>query len=86
MNPSAPNCIECSTKAPTTGWISQPPLGPHDDPFDEEVRDIYVRHALMWGLPFDEDLKATARRLFVTGYLAQFEPFRGETTCPIGMH
>lgn len=45
------------------------------DPFDEEVRCIYIDHALKWGLPMDDDLKATARRLFVPEYLAQFSQF-----------
>ena len=45
------------------------------DPFEEEVLSIYVDHALKGGLPMDEDLKATARRLFVPRYLAQFPNF-----------
>ena len=43
-----------------------------DDYFDDEVRDIYIRHALAWGLPLDDGLKAVARRLFVPSFLAQF--------------
>lgn len=43
-----------------------------DDYFDDEVRDIYIRHALAWGLPLDDGLKAVARRLFVPEYLATF--------------
>ena len=45
------------------------------DPFEEEVRSIYIDHVLKWGLPMDEALKATARRLFVPEYLAQFPNF-----------
>ena len=45
------------------------------DHFEEEVRSIYIDHALKWGLPMDEALKATARRLFVPEYLAQFPNF-----------
>ena len=45
------------------------------DHFEEEVRSIYVDHALKWGLPMGEELKATARRLFVPEYLAQFPNF-----------
>ena len=45
------------------------------DPFEEEVRRIYIDHALKWGLPMDDGLKATARRLFVPEYLAQFPNF-----------
>lgn len=45
------------------------------DHFEEEVRSIYVDHALKWGLPMDDELKATARRLFVPEYLAQFPNF-----------
>ena len=52
--------------------------GPDGDPFDEEVRSIYVDHVLKWGLPMDDDLKAVARRLFVPEYLAQFPQFQGD--------
>lgn len=45
------------------------------DHFEEEVRSIYIDHVLKWGLPMDEELKATARRLFVPEYLAQFPNF-----------
>lgn len=45
------------------------------DHFEEEVRSIYVDHVLKWGLPMDEELRATARRLFVPEYLAQFPNF-----------
>lgn len=45
------------------------------DHFEEEVRSIYIDHALKWGLPMDEALKAAARRLFVPEYLAQFPNF-----------
>ncbi len=66
------------------GWVditAEPELDSYGyaDPFDEEVREIYVRHALKWGLPFDEDLRAVARRIFVPEYLAQFEQLAGET-------
>ena len=44
----------------------------YPDSFDEEVRTVYVDHALKWGLPMDDDLKAVARRIFVPEYLAQF--------------
>ena len=45
------------------------------DHFEEEVRSVYVDHALKWGLPMDDELKATARRLFVPEYLARFPNF-----------
>ena len=62
------------------GWVDitgEPELDGYGyaDPFEEEVRSIYVDHALKWGLPMDEELKATARRLFVPEYLAQFPKF-----------
>ena len=50
-----------------------------DDPFDEEVRSIYIDHALKWGLPMDDGLKAVARRLFVPEYLAQFSNYTGDS-------
>ena len=62
------------------GWVDitgEPELDSYGyaDPFDEEVRSIYIDHVLKWGLPMDEALKATARRLFVPEYLAQFPNF-----------
>ena len=48
------------------------------DPFDEDVRSIYVEHALKWGLPMDDAIKAVARRLFVPEYLAQVPQFQGD--------
>lgn len=62
------------------GWVDidvEPELDDYGyaDPFEEEVRSIYIDHVLKWGLPMDEGLKATARRLFVPEYLAQFPNF-----------
>ena len=62
------------------GWVDitcDPELDDYGyaDFFEEEVRSIYVDHVLKWGLPMDDDLKATARRLFVPEYLAQFPNF-----------
>ena len=62
------------------GWVDitgEPELDSYGyaDPFEEEVRSIYVDHVLKWDLPMDEELKATARRLFVPEYLAQFPNF-----------
>ena len=62
------------------GWVDidvEPELDDYGyaDPFEEEVRRIYIDHALKWGLPMDDGLKATARRLFVPEYLAQFPNF-----------
>ena len=62
------------------GWVDitcEPELDSYGyaDPFDEEVRSIYIDHVLKRGLPMDEELKATARRLFVPEYLAQFPNF-----------
>lgn len=55
------------------GWVditAEPQAG--DDPLDEQVREIYIRHALLWKLPLDARHKAVARRLFVPEWLAQF--------------
>lgn len=62
------------------GWVDitcEPELDDYGyaDYFEEEVRSIYIDHVLKWGLPMDEELKATARRLFVPEYLAQFPNF-----------
>ncbi|MDX9971913.1 MAG: hypothetical protein RBU21_02875 [FCB group bacterium] len=48
----------------------------YPDPFDEEVRFIYLDHALKWGLPLDAGLKAAARRIFVPEYLEKFPQMR----------
>lgn len=56
------------------GWVdieAEPQEG--DDPMDEEVREIYLRHALIWGLPLDADLKAAAQRIFTPEFLAGFD-------------
>ena len=62
------------------GWVDitcEPELDDYGyaDHFEEEVRSIYGDHALKWGLPMDEELKATASRLFVPEYQAQFPNF-----------
>ena len=44
-----------------------------DDPDDDDVREVYLRHVLLWKLPMDDDLKAAARRVFTPKYLTQFE-------------
>ena len=67
------------------GWVdidAEPELDDYVDAdhFEEEVRSVYVDHALKWGLPMDEALKATARRLFVPEYLAQFPNFAQVST------
>lgn len=45
----------------------------YPDPFDDAVREVYLRHVLLWKLPMDDGLKAAARRVFTPEYLAQFE-------------
>lgn len=55
------------------GWVAieaEPEEG--DDSMDEEVRDVYLRHALAWGLPLDDGLKAAIRRRYVPDFLSQF--------------
>ncbi|MNL48858.1 hypothetical protein D3C87_1717440 [compost metagenome] len=46
-----------------------------DDPMDDEVREIYMRHVLLWKLPIDDDLRAAMQRFFTCEYLAGFPPF-----------
>ena len=67
------------------GWVDitgEPELESYGyaDPFEEEVRSIYIDHVLKWGLPMDEALQATARRLFRPEYLAQFPNFAQVST------
>ena len=44
-----------------------------DGPDDDDVREVYLRHVLLWGLPMDDGLKAAAWRVFTPEYLAQFK-------------
>lgn len=44
----------------------------HDDPDDDEVRDIYMRHVLAWRLPVSDELLAAMRRMYVPEFLAGF--------------
>lgn len=43
-----------------------------EDALDEEVRDVYLRHVLLWRLPIDEGLMHAIKRRFTPEYLAQF--------------
>jgi len=44
----------------------------NDDPADDEVRDVYMRHVLAWGLPIDADLRAAMVRFYVPEFLAKY--------------
>ena len=55
------------------GWVDiEAEREEGDDPMDDEVRECYMRHALIWGLPLDDDLKTAIRRFFTADYLANF--------------
>ena len=43
----------------------------------EEVQFIYLSAVLRLALPIDDEMRATMRRVFVPGYLAQFPQFQG---------
>ena len=49
---------------------------PFDDsaPDDEDVRDIYMRNVLKWGLPIDADLLEAMRARFTPDFLNQHLP------------
>jgi len=50
-----------------------------EDPTDDEVRDVYMRHVLAWGLPIAEELKAAMRRFYVPAFLAKYPQLEGGT-------
>lgn len=55
------------------GWVdTEAEREDGDDPDDDEVRDIYMRHVLEWGLPIDEKLRAAMRRFYVPEFLARY--------------
>ena len=55
------------------GWVDiEAEAQEGDDPMDEEVREVYMRNALAWGLPIDGGLKAAIRRFFVPEFVAQY--------------
>ncbi len=56
------------------GWvdIEADPGSDNDYDEDEEVREIYMRHVLLWNLPIDAGLKAAIKRVFVEDYWSKF--------------
>lgn len=50
----------------------------HDDPNDEEVREVYLRNVLAWGLPIDAEMMACMRRFFAPKFLAKYPQTSGE--------
>ena len=44
------------------------------DPYDDNVRWIYLRNVLKWNLPADEEMKAAINRTFVREWLEKNHP------------
>lgn len=44
---------------------------------EDEVRDIYLRHVLAWGLPIDADMMTFMREFFTDDFLAQYPQCAG---------
>jgi hypothetical protein len=44
---------------------------------DDEVRDIYIRNVLKWGLPITEEEREVIRNRYVPEFLAQFPNMQG---------
>ncbi|AVQ80770.1 hypothetical protein [Variovorax sp. PMC12] len=63
------------------GWVAIEAERDSDceDPADDEVRDVYMRHVLMWGLPISSDLREAMERFYVPDFLARFPQFREVT-------
>lgn len=60
-------------------WVDiEAERGECDDPMDDEVRAVYLKHALLWSLPLDESLRAAVRRTFVEAYYTSFPAFSAD--------
>ena len=60
------------------GWVDiSAPIEEGDDPMDEEVREIYMRHILLWDLPIDAGLMAAIKRFFTEEFVASFPQCAG---------
>ena len=59
------------------GWVAIEAERDSDceDPADDEVRDVYMRHVLMWDLPISPDLREAMERFYVPDYLTRFPQF-----------
>ena len=44
---------------------------------EDEVRSIYLRHVLAWGLPIDAEMMAFMREFFAADFLAQYPQCAG---------
>lgn len=61
------------------GWVDiEAEPTEDDDSMDEEVRSIYLKHALLWNLPLDDGLRAAVQRTFVEDYYASFPAFSAD--------
>ena len=62
------------------GWVAIEAERESDceDPADDEVREVYMRHVLAWGLPIAADLMQAMRRFFVPSFLAKFPQCAGD--------
>lgn len=56
------------------GWVAieAERLSDCEDPADDEVRDVYMRHVLAWGLPINAELRAAMERFYVPEFLAKY--------------
>ena len=61
------------------GWVDiVAPYGADDDSSsDHEVREIYMRKVLDWGLPIDADLMAQIKSFFVPEFIAGYPQCAG---------
>lgn len=59
-------------------WVDiEAQSGPDDDYADDEVREVYMRHVLLWNLPIDAGLMTAIKRYFTADYLAGFPQTAG---------
>ena len=65
------------------GWVDiEEPAEEGDDPADDTVREVYMRHVLLWRLPIDAALMVAIKRFFVADYIAQFPQCSGDSFEP----
>lgn len=48
-----------------------------DDSGDDDVRDIYLRNVLLWGLPIDAEMMAFIKRYYVPAFWQSFPQTAG---------
>jgi hypothetical protein len=59
------------------GWVDIDDDGSEPDPFEDEVREVYLCAVLRLDLPIDADRMRLLRRFFTADFLAQYQQTAG---------